>query len=202
MFNPKQPDGLRALIGHRVAVEQIAHGFVEVALTRPGCCEKGGSGSLALGGDGGGEVLLGEKGWEAEVGGRVAERVGKPPREPGRQVADARAASGRIVLYRRVIVRKGTFRTCAWPRHRRGLDNDRRLIGTVLEVVGNVGGIDVLGLPAAGGVSEYRAAAAGLLVFWRLGNGWAGGRGAGCGTAGGVDHGLGPVAVRLGEKFG
>ena len=147
-------------------------------------------------------MLLGEEGGEAEVSGGGAEGMGKPPGEPGGKVGYAGVRSGRIVLYRRIIVRKGTFGTCAWPRHRRGLDNDRRLVGAVLEVLGYVGGIDVLGLPAAGRIPEYRAATAGLLVFWRLGNDWARGRGAGSGTAGGVDHRLGAVAVGLGEEFG
>ena len=31
MLHAEEPDGLRALIGSRVAVEEIAHGFVEMA---------------------------------------------------------------------------------------------------------------------------------------------------------------------------
>ena len=31
MLHAKEPDGLGTLIGRRVAVEQIAHGFVEMA---------------------------------------------------------------------------------------------------------------------------------------------------------------------------
>ena len=186
MLHAEEPDGLRALIGSRVAVEEIAHGFVEMTLALP--CGGDECGALALGGDGGGKVLLGEERGQAKVGRGRAEGVGKPAREASREVRQACVVAWRVVLYRRIIVRQGAFRTCAWPRHRRGLDNDRRLVGAVFAVLGDVARVDVLRVSAAGRVPENGPSAASLLVFWGLWDRGDGGRGAGGRTAGGVDH--------------
>lgn len=47
VLNTEKPYWIRTLIGHRVAVEKIAHGFVEVSLAVP--CGSYKCGTLALG---------------------------------------------------------------------------------------------------------------------------------------------------------
>ena len=103
MLHAQQPDGLGALLGPRAAVEQIPHGLVDMALAVSSRREE--RGSLALRGDGCGEMLLGEERGEAEVGGGVGEGVREPPGQACRQIGQPGTRAGRVVRCGRVVVR-------------------------------------------------------------------------------------------------
>lgn len=84
VLDAEQPDRVRASIGGSVAVEQIPHGLVQMALAVfRHCQQRRGLGFRRR---------LGHDRGQVEVGGRRVERVCEPARESGGNVADGTGA--------------------------------------------------------------------------------------------------------------
>lgn len=83
MLDAQEPYGIGALIGCRVAVQEITHRFVEVALPML-CRSEKGRRAFALG-----RRLLRQEVGQGEVSRGGAKRVREPSREAGWQIANA-----------------------------------------------------------------------------------------------------------------